>query len=230
MLVILAFCCCGLSALEASNVAIDQINFGVTNDSLASIERRGDRAAENGKYEKAKNFYKQLVDSKSDNAEYHFKYGAALGLYAKEVSKFKALGMLDDIKFHLKRAIELDKNHIEARHALSQMYCELPGIVGGSYNNAQEYAEQLLKISPVDGYLALGFVAEHQENYDKAAKHYNDAIEVGQSVTTYRKLILLNEKKLDNPRKALYLTNKALAIHPSSDRLKQDKIRLGKQV
>ncbi len=105
-------------------------------DNLGVIERLGDIAGHKKDFKTAMKYYQLLVEKKPKDAHYNFKYGGAMGLYAKSSSKLKALGMLDDIKGYLKKAAELDPNHIESRHALSQLYCELPGIVGGLLNKA----------------------------------------------------------------------------------------------
>ncbi|ALM21382.1 TPR repeat precursor [Nonlabens tegetincola] len=169
---------------------------------LIAIERLGDIAGHQKKYKKAMSYFEILVERDPKNANYHFKYGGAMAFYIKGISKFKAIKYLDDVKFHLHQAAILDKKHIESRHALSQMYCELPGIVGGSIKKAKFYADELLKISPVDGHLAFGFIYTYEEDYSKAEESYKKAIEVGGSPTTYLLLGQLYEKQ-ELPLKAL---------------------------
>ncbi|GAK75276.1 TPR repeat precursor [Nonlabens ulvanivorans] len=70
--------------------------------------------------------------------------------------------------------------------ALVQLYCELPGIVGGSLRTSRKYADELLKISPVDGHLAQGYIEEYDKEYRAAEKCYKKAIEIGGSLTTYK--------------------------------------------
>ncbi len=181
------------------------------NENLKVVERMGDIAGHKKNYEEAMGFYKKLLNTQPYNANYNFKYGGAMGLYAKTVSKLKALGMLDDIKRHLKKAAELDPNHIETRHALSQIYCELPGIVGGSIKTSRSYADELLKISPVDGHLAHGFIDEYQKEYDDAVISYEKAIKTGGSLLTYRKLAGVYQEKLKNNKKALEVLKRARA-------------------
>lgn len=142
-------------------------------------------------WESAANINEQLVSEFPENPEYHFRYGGALGLYAKSVNKFKALTLLDDVKFHLKKAAKLDQNHIDSRWALVQLYMELPGIIGGSKSQAITYAKQLEQISPVDGALALGFIEAYDDNFALAEDHYLKAVAIGKSTTCYQKLINL---------------------------------------
>jgi hypothetical protein len=44
----------------------------------------------------------KLKQIKPSEANYSYKYGGALGMKALEVNKFKALGMIGEIKSHLK--------------------------------------------------------------------------------------------------------------------------------
>jgi tetratricopeptide (TPR) repeat protein len=145
-------------------------------------------------WEESAEVNKTLVEDYPEDAEYHFRYGGALGLAAKEANPFKAVSLIDDVKFHLKKATELDPTHINSRWALLQMYLELPGIVGGSESTSRRYASQLETISPVDGALAFGYIERELANYNKAEMHYKKAVKLGQSVTTYKELAELYKR------------------------------------
>ena len=161
-------------------------------------------------------FTKSYFRLDNNNADYHFYYGGAMGMWAKNASKFKALGLLDDVKLHLKKAAELDPKHVESRWALVQLYTELPGIIGGSLSTARSYAGQLKKISPVDGYLALGYVDEYDKEYSDAEVAYKNAIKVGGSPLTYLKLASLYADKMDRKADAKALLKKGYEIHKDS--------------
>jgi tetratricopeptide (TPR) repeat protein len=160
-------------------------------------------------WEKAADQVEGLVDEYPENAEYQFRYGGALGMEAKNANKFTALMMLDDVKHHLKKATQLDKNHINSRWALVQLYVELPGVIGGTKANAMKYAKQLENISPVDGGLAKGFVEKSEENYQKAEEYLQKAVEIGQSATTYTKLAELYVE-MEQEKKALETIEKGI--------------------
>lgn len=154
----------------------------------------GEIYAHQKKWEESSEINKKLIDADRDNADYHYRYGGTLGLWAKNTSKFQALFLLDDVKHHLKRATELDPTHIDSRWALVQLYMELPGIIGGSKTVAEKYAKQLDEISPVDGMMAFGFIEIYDENFDNAEAYYLKAVQIGQSPTTYQKLIDLYQE------------------------------------
>lgn len=172
---------------------------------LRTLEYLGDIEGIFKSWDKAMFYYGKLIALKPNEANYHYKYGGCLGMKAKESNKFKALGMIDDVKASFEKAIALDPNHIEARWALIELYLQLPGIVGGSEKKAQRYAAELLKISPVDGFLAQGRIAEYFDRYKEAEKYYLKAIAIGGSKTTYQKLANLYKNKMNQPEKAKLL-------------------------
>ena len=171
-------------------------------NNLKTLEYLGDIEGHAKSWEKAINYYQKLKTLKPTEANYHYKYGGALGMKAKESNKFKALSMIGDIESAFKKAIIINPKHIEARWALIELYLQLPGIVGGSEHKAQNYATELLKISPVDGYLSKGHIAEYFNRYKEAEKNYYKAIEIGGSKNSYQKLANLYKNKLNQPIKA----------------------------
>lgn len=161
-------------------------------------------------WEKAAEQVEELVDKYPENAEYQFRYGGALGLEAKNSNRITALMMLDDVKYHLKKATQLDENHIKSRWALVQLYVELPTVIGGTKSNAMKYADQLENISPVDAALAKGFIEQSEENYQKAEKYLQKAVSIGQSAITYTKLAELYVE-MSRKSKALQTLEKGIA-------------------
>jgi tetratricopeptide (TPR) repeat protein len=167
-----------------------------------SVEYLGDIEGKNKNWDDAISYYKILKTQFQKNANYWYKYGGALGMKAKESNKFKALGMIDEVEQSFLTAAKLDSKHIETRWALVMLYIELPGIVGGSEKKAQKYADELMVLSKVDGYLAKGYIDEYFSRYSKAEIHYKKAHEIGNSNTTYEKLYDLYLNKLKDKTKA----------------------------
>lgn len=169
---------------------------------LKTLEYLGDIEGINKSWDKAMVYYDKLKKLNSSNANYYYKYGGCLGMKAKISSKFSALAMIGDIKSNFEKAIQLNPNHVEARWALIELYLQLPAIVGGSERKAEKYANELLKISPVDGYLAKGHIAEYFNRFKDAEKQYSRAIAISGSKTTYQKLADLYKNKMNQPEKA----------------------------
>ncbi len=176
------------------------------------IELLGDVYGKQKKWDDAITQYKKLVDVDSKNANYYYKYGGVLGMKALEVNKFKAMGMIGDIQSAFHKAADLDPKHIGARWALVKLYMELPGIMGGSKSKALKYADELEKLSKVDGYLAKGFIYNKDGDYHLAETHYKKAVTNGGSETCYRELtqFYINH---DRPQKALHYLKEAYQIH-----------------
>lgn len=167
-----------------------------------TIEYLGDIAGHQKKWDEAIKQYRILKNQFPKTANYYYKYGGALGMKAKSVNKFKALGMIDEVEESFLTAAKLDPKHIDARWALVMLYIELPGIIGGSEKKAQKYADELMVLSKVDGYLAKGYIDEYFDRYTKAEANYIKAHEIGNSKTTFQKLYNLYLNKIKDKNKA----------------------------
>jgi len=178
-------------------------NFLKSNPSnLKTIEYLGDIAGKNKSWDTAIGYYKKIKQLKPSEANYHYKYGGALGMKAKESNKFKALGMIDEVKGSFEKAIVLNPKHIEARWALIELYIQLPGIVGGSQSKAIKYSNELMRLSPVDGYLSKGHIDEYFKRYTAAEQQFKKAIAISGSKKSYQKLANLYKNKMNEPEKA----------------------------
>jgi tetratricopeptide (TPR) repeat protein len=173
-----------------------------TPSDLKTIEYLGDIAGHNKEWDKAIAYYQRLKQLRPSEANYYYKFGGVLGMKALEVNKFKALGMIDDVKEAFEKAIILNPKHIESRWALIELYIKLPGIVGGSEIKALKYSNELLKLSVVDGYLSRGHIEEYFKRYNAAELYYKKAMVIGDSKTAHLKLAYLYKHKMNEPDKA----------------------------
>lgn len=167
-----------------------------------SIEYLGDIAAHNKEWNDAVGYYKKLKELKPAVANNFYKYGGALGMKALQVNIFKALGMSDEITEAFEQAIVLNPKHIGARWALIELNLQLPAIVGGSQAKAMKYSDELLKLSPIDGYMSRGHIDEYFKRYSDAERQYRHAIIVSKSKASYTMLANLYQKKMNQPVKA----------------------------
>ncbi|MDP5157835.1 MAG: tetratricopeptide repeat protein [Flaviramulus sp.] len=178
---------------------------------LKAIELLGDTFGHQKKWDEAITEYKKLVEANSSNANYHYKYGGALGMKALE-NKFKAIGFIGDVKASFIKAAELDPKHIDARWALVELFMQIPGVFGGSKNKSLQYAQELENLSKVDGYLAKGYIYEYDNEPELAEKFYKLAIHEGGSLTCFDKLTNLYESKKE-PKKAIQNIEEAQKKH-----------------
>lgn len=185
---------------------------------LKGLELLGDAYGHQKKWDEAITAYKKMVDLSPKTANYHYKYGGALGMKALSINKIKAIGIIGDVKEAFTKAAELDPNHIETRWALVELYMQLPGIIGGSKSKSLTYADELQNLSKVDGYLAKGYIYEYDKEPELAEKYYKLAIAEGGSLTCFEKLTTLYENQ-KQPEKAIanieasYQRHKRNALH-----------------
>ena len=171
-------------------------------NNLKTLEYLGDIEGQFKSWDKAIYYYKKLKLIKPTEANYYYKYGGVLGMKAKSSNKFKALGMISEVKLSFEKAISLNPKHIEARVALVELYLQLPGIVGGSEKKALLYANEIAQISAVDGYLSKGHIAEYFGRYKEAEVQYKKAVENSKSKNSYQILANLYKNKMGQPEKA----------------------------
>lgn len=166
------------------------------------MEYLGDIAGRNKSWDDALLYYGKLKKARPSEANFYFKYGGVLGMKALEVNKFKALGMIDEVRENFEKAITLNPKHIEARWALIELNLKLPGFLGGSEKKALQYSVELSRLSAVDGYLSRGHIEEYFKRYISAEQQYKKAITVGNSKMSYQKLANLYANKMKSPDKA----------------------------
>ena len=154
-----------------------EVYLSKTPQDLVLLELMGDAYGFQSNWDNAASYYKQLRDLVPSNASYHYKYGGVLGKQAKEGSKFKAVGLISKVKTSFLKASELDPNHIEVRWAMVELYTQLPGFLGGSYNKALVYASELEQLSKLDGVFAKVYVYKSSNQEDLAKTYYKKGLE-----------------------------------------------------
>ncbi len=199
----------GLQLMEAGKTDQARIMFeSVLKENpshIKSLEFLGDIAGQNKSWDKAILYYKKIKQLQPNNADYHYKYGGALGMKAKSTNKFKALGMIDEIKSSFEKATTIDSKHTQSRWALVMLYLELPGIIGGSETKALAYSNELMRLSLLDGYLSKGYIDEYFGRNLKAELNYSKAFELTKSKLAFQKLYNLYVYKMKNLEKARQL-------------------------
>ena len=198
------------SFYKAEQLLKEEIKTQPTN--LEVIELLGDAYGHQKKWDNAIIHYKKLKEQKPKVANYHYKFGGAMGMKALLVNKFTALGLIGDVKEAFLTAAELDPKHIDTRWALVELYMQLPGIIGGSKSKSFKYANELQALSKVDGYLAKGYIYEYDDEPELAEKYYLLAIKEGGSLTCFDKLTNLYEDQ-NQPEKAVANLEAASAKH-----------------
>ncbi len=134
------------------------------------LELLGDIYGFQKKWKKSKDQYKKLIEVNPNNANYHYKYGGALGMMALE-NKLNGFMLVDDIKATFIKSAKLDPNHIDVRWALLELYIQLPAILGGSFKQAEQYANELSAILEIEGLLAKVYIANYRGREEEKMKY-----------------------------------------------------------
>ena len=154
-----------------------EVYLSKTPQDLVLLELMGDAYGFQSNWDKAATYYKQFRDLDITNATSHFKYGGVLGKLAKEGSKLKALGLISKVKASFLKAAELDATHKEVRWAMVELYTQLPGFLGGSYDKAMIYASELEQLSKVQGYFAKAYIYQNSNQEELAKTYYKKGLE-----------------------------------------------------
>ena len=113
------------------------------------------------------NFYEKLIRIDPNNSDYLYRLGGTQAAYSEVVSKFKVLPLINNAKRNLIKSASLNKKHIYSRWALVQILTEVPQILGGNKDDAQDYCHEILKISKIHGLLSYHYFNGFQRNEKK---------------------------------------------------------------
>jgi tetratricopeptide (TPR) repeat protein len=190
-----------------------EVYLSKTPQDLVLLELIGDAYGFQSNWDKAATFYKQLRDLVPNNATYHYKYGGVLGKQAKEGSKFKAIGLISKVKASLSKSAELYPTHLEVRWAMVELYTQLPGFLGGSYNKALRYANELEQLSKPYGFFAQAYIYESSNQEGLAKTYYKKGLESLEELDYFQSDVP-NTTQLKSPHNALhFLVATACKIH-----------------
>ena len=99
-------------------------------------------------YEEAARLAQRALELKEADTEAHFLYAAALGKAAELKGVTASLLSLEEMRTHVTRALELQKDHVPSIHMAGMMLEELPRFMGGNPEAALDYLERAVKLDP----------------------------------------------------------------------------------
>ena len=132
-------------------------------------------------YEAGADTAKRALELGEDNAQAHYLYAANLGSAAKVTGLMAGAVTVNEIKRHVRRALELRDRHAPSLHMMGMLLEELPWILGGDRKAALEYLEAA--VSADSGYLhaRLDLAKAYLKRHDgeRAARHLRIIVEAG---------------------------------------------------
>jgi tetratricopeptide (TPR) repeat protein len=148
-----------------------------------AIELLGDVYGRKYDWNNAALCYKKLVNTKPNVAHYHYKYGGVLGQKAKKSSKLKVFGLINQVKKSFSTAAALDPMHWKVRWAMVELYVQLPAFLGGSFNKALDYANELESISKINGYFAKAYIYQQKNDKNQSNIFIKKGVDLRQTIS-----------------------------------------------
>lgn len=107
-----------------------------------------DTAKRRAAYEEGARLARQALDLQEQNAEAHYLYAANLGSAAQLKGTMASALIVQDLKAHVRRALELKEDHARALHMMGMMLEKLPWILGGDADAALTYLKRAVTVDP----------------------------------------------------------------------------------
>lgn len=130
-----------------------------------------------GDLETAQKLAERAVGLDGRSAVYHWQLSRACGARAKQSGILKQMGLAKCFKKEAEMVLTLDPKHVEARTALVQFHMQAPGLVGGDKKKARSLADELVRLDPPQGYMALAYIAHAEKRTGEVEKLYQKALE-----------------------------------------------------
>jgi tetratricopeptide (TPR) repeat protein len=111
------------------------------------------------------------------DSEYHLWLGRAYGQKADSIHSIKAYGLAKKVRDEFERAVQLDRENVDALSDLGDFYTAAPGIVGGGKKKAEGVAQTLEQYGPAQAHQLKGRLAEKDKNYALAETEFKSAVE-----------------------------------------------------
>jgi len=125
-------------------------------------------------FEGAAEAYRRAIDLGRETAPLLRGWVETRGRSASNVSLFFTAGRL---KRDLERALELDPRHVESRAILAAFYYMVPRLLGGDKRKADKLIDELIELSPADGYYLRGVRArEEDKSTERILGAWNEAL------------------------------------------------------
>ncbi len=133
---------------------------------------------EYGDYEGAEPYAEKAIKLDGNQADYHYLLGAIAGRKAQKTGNpFSKWGLARQVKREFDAAAALDPRHVAVRMALVDFHLEAPGVVGGDRKLADQYADEILRVDPAQGWLAKARIARKDKQTGQLESLYLKAVE-----------------------------------------------------
>jgi tetratricopeptide (TPR) repeat protein len=150
------------------------------------------------------------------NARYRFQLAQAVGEEAQQASILRQPGLAHRFKKELEATLALDPKNVPAMKFIILYDFEAPGFMGGDKEEGRAMPDRIMRIDPVEGYLAQVTVARYEKQENRIEDLLRKALAAGPS--NYQANLSLANLCLGPSKKfaeAETLARSAVAIDPT---------------
>ncbi|TAL11181.1 MAG: tetratricopeptide repeat protein [Nitrospirae bacterium] len=123
-------------------------------------------------YEEGARLAQRALELQEANVEAHFLYAANLGEAASLQGVTASLLSLEELRTHVARALELQKDHVPSLHMAGMMLEGLPRFMGGNPDAALAYVKRVVALAPAYSEARLNLAKMYVKRKDPdAARH-----------------------------------------------------------
>lgn len=144
-------------------VKLASLYLNLGDDDYTDVEKR--RTA----YESGARTAKRALELQNANAEAHYLYAANLGSAAHLKGMMASVLTIQDLKYHVNRALELQKDHAPSLHMMGRMLDELPWVMGGDSQAALGYLQRAVAVDPSYTHARLDLAKAYLKRNDVAS-------------------------------------------------------------
>ncbi|MBU6434241.1 MAG: tetratricopeptide repeat protein [Nitrospirae bacterium] len=144
-------------------VKLASLYLNLGDDGYTDVEKR--RTA----YEAGARVAKRALELQNANAEAHYLYAANLGSAAQLKGMMASALTIQELKYHVKRALELQKDHAPSLHMMGMMLEELPWVMGGDSRAALGYLQRAVAVDPTYSHARLDLAKAYLKRKDVAS-------------------------------------------------------------
>ena len=134
-------------------------------------------------YEAGASIAKRALELQDANAEAHYLYAANLGSAAQLKGLMASAVTIQDLKYHVKRALEIHKDHAPSLHMMGMMLEELPWVMGGDSRAALGYLQRAVAVNPAYTHARLDLARAYLRRKNAASARRELHIIVEASIT-----------------------------------------------
>lgn len=120
-------------------------------------------------YEQGAKNARHALAMDEENAHAHYLYAANLGSAAELKGLMVSVMTVQELKRHIKRALELNPTHAEALHMMGMMLEELPWMLGGDRDSGLTYLRRSVAADPNDFSAQLDLAKVYFKRHDVEA-------------------------------------------------------------